>query len=133
MRFTLAPWSLGQQHPFNLSQLPGEFTARAAVALRRTESTSTLAIPIYTLGWREEISEIIIKHLAQGHKCHDQDSNPHSNDLTTRTWVWCSKQLLSKDIFFQASEVKICICSSFSPSSAKVNKKYLLILMTVMI
>ncbi len=34
MRFTLMPWSLGQKHSFNLSQLPGEYTARGAVALR---------------------------------------------------------------------------------------------------
>ena len=27
------------------------------------------------------------------HKCHDQYLNPHTDDLTTRTWVWCSKQL----------------------------------------
>ena len=34
-------------------------------------------VPIYTPGWREAI---IVKYLAQGHKCHDRDSNPHSGD-----------------------------------------------------
>ena len=37
-------------------------------------------VPIYTPGWREAI---IVKHLAQGHKCHDRDSNPHSGDLAS--------------------------------------------------
>ena len=37
-----------------------------------------LQVPIYTPGWREAI---IVKYLAQGHKYHDQDSNPHSVDL----------------------------------------------------
>ena len=32
----------------------------------------------------------IVKHLAQEHKCHDQDSSLHPDDLTTRTWIWCS-------------------------------------------
>ena len=41
-----------------------------------------LQVPIYTPGWREAI---IVKYLAQGHKCHDRDSNPHSGDSTTRT------------------------------------------------
>ena len=34
-------------------------------------------------GWREAI---MIKCLAQGHKCHGRDSNPHSA-ANTRTWV----------------------------------------------
>ena len=42
---------------------------------------------IYTPGWREAI---IVKHLAPGHKCHDWDSNPRSDDLTIRTWIRCS-------------------------------------------
>ena len=41
-------------------------------------------------GFREAIK---VKHFAQGHKCHDWDSNPHLNDLPTRTWIWCPKNL----------------------------------------
>ena len=36
-----------------------------------------ILVPIYTPGWREAI---IVKYLAQGHKCHDRDSNPHSGE-----------------------------------------------------
>ena len=36
-----------------------------------------------TPGWREAI---MVKCLAQGHKCHGRDSNPHSA-ANTRTWV----------------------------------------------
>ena len=35
-------------------------------------------VPMYTPGWREAI---IVKYLAQGHKCHDRDSNPPSGEL----------------------------------------------------
>ena len=49
----------------------------------------TSQVPIYTPWWREAV---IIEHLAQGHKCHDRETNPHSNDLTTRT-IQCSKPL----------------------------------------
>ena len=40
-----------------------------------TRTISALTEHPLTPGWREAI---IVKCLAQGHKCHNQDSNPHS-------------------------------------------------------
>ena len=37
-----------------------------------------MQVTIYTPGWREAI---MVKVLSQGHKCHDRDLNPHSNDF----------------------------------------------------
>ena len=51
---------------------------------------SEVLVPVYTPGWREAI---VVKHLAQGHKCHDQDSNPHFDDFNTRTWIWYMNSL----------------------------------------
>ena len=94
MRFTLVPWSLDQKHSFNLFHLPGGIQPWAAVALQWffyiQYQPRTAQVPIYYSSWREVI---IVKHLAQGHKCHDRDLNPHSADLTTRTWIWCFNQL----------------------------------------
>ena len=68
------------KHPFNLSQLPiGSIwtpSCRGALkAFRSHYQPQPSQVPIYTPGWREAI---IVKYLAQGHKCNDQDSNPHS-------------------------------------------------------
>ena len=68
---------------FNVSQLPWEYTTWATVyiALKLFHSQYQPLpshVPIYSPGWREAI---IVKYLAQGHKCHDHDSNPHSGDL----------------------------------------------------
>ena len=58
MCFTLVPWLLRQPHSFNISQLPGEYTAQAAM---RSEGflehniNSTHTGPIYTPGWTEAI------------------------------------------------------------------------------
>ena len=34
MCFTLVPWLLRQPHSFNISQLPGEYTAQAAIIVK---------------------------------------------------------------------------------------------------
>ena len=72
------PWSLGLKS----SQLPGEYTACATkyVAQSRLINHKNQLCPHrypFTPGWREAI---IVKCLAQGHKCHDRDSNPHSTE-----------------------------------------------------
>ncbi len=40
-------------------------------------------VPIYTPGIREASMD---KCNAQGHDCHDQESNPHSSDSAIGTW-----------------------------------------------
>ena len=93
MGFTLLViWSLGQHHSFNLSQLPGENITQPW----RTSGFSLHNVNLYPsmypfIPWVNRI--ILAKHLAHGHKCHDRESNPHSDDLTTRTWIWCFKAL----------------------------------------
>ena len=39
----------------------------------------------FTPGWREAI---IVMCLAQGHKCHDRDSNPHSAEQNHKSLNW---------------------------------------------
>ena len=60
---------------FNVSQLPWEYTTWATVYIAPKAFSQ---VPIYSPGWREAI---IVKYLAQGHKCHDRDSNPHSSEF----------------------------------------------------
>ena len=43
-------------------------------------------VPILPLGGEK----LVVKCLAQGHKCHNRDFNYIPMTLTTRTWVWCS-------------------------------------------
>ena len=93
-----SPWSLGQYHSYNLSQLPWEYTAHyaqplgATGLLKHNNPLYPLQVPIYTPGWREAIT---VKCLAQGHKYHgcSQDSNPHSDDSAIRTQIRCTKPL----------------------------------------
>ena len=42
MGLTLVPWSLGQQHSCNLSQLTGEYTTWETVALQRLFQTKCI-------------------------------------------------------------------------------------------
>ena len=70
---------LGQLHSCNLSQLPGEYTA--PLLQWRTEGYFKHNIKLPSLGEQKQI----VKHLTQGHRCNDGNSNPHSDDLTTRT------------------------------------------------
>ena len=72
--------SLGLKSFLKPSQTPVEYTACAAkyVAQWRLINHKNQLCPHrypFTPGWREAI---IVKCLAQGHKCHDRDSNPHS-------------------------------------------------------
>ena len=82
-------------HSYNLSQLPGEYTAQYVQPLGATGLINHLyphRYPFILLGWREAIT---VKCLAQGHKYHScsQDSNPHSDDSAIRTQVRCTKPL----------------------------------------
>ena len=79
--YIITPWSLGLKSFRKPSQLPWEYTSLAqqicATQLNQSQEPSLPSrsqVPI-NHGWREAI---IVKCLAQGHKCHDRDSNPHS-------------------------------------------------------
>ena len=59
MHLTLVPWSFGQYDSFNLSQLPGEYTALSYRGTRKaysfTISTSTLAGTHIPLGEEKQL------------------------------------------------------------------------------
>ncbi len=52
--------------------------------------SQSLQVPIYTTGLRELV---MVKCLAQGRKCHDQESNPHSVNSVIRTRVRYTRPL----------------------------------------
>ena len=68
------PWSLGQYHSYNLSQLPGEYTAHYVQPfgtrglIKHNNHLYPHRYPFILLG--EEKCSITVKCLAQGHKYH---------------------------------------------------------------
>ena len=79
--------SLGLNSFLKSSQLPGEYTACAtlicATKLKQSQEPSLPSqVPIYP--WMERSN---YNCHAQGHKCHNLDSNPHSAEQKHRAWV----------------------------------------------
>ena len=70
----------------------------------------------FTPGWREAI---LVKHLAQGHKCHDQDSNPHTVDSELESVVLdCSTARLRQHFITENRNVKSKVVGS-NPTEVK--------------